>query len=159
MVTIPYIVTSSNVTSLAQSFTPDTSLSPCFQKKRIIDSYSSTQEARVKPCLRCALAAQESMQRTMCMHYRNIPRFVMKPSLVLRFAIALPVRYKWWVPQSTQEATVKRCIHSARNQTRVRKLQKKTIVKIKVIKTKVKRFWMEGAEERQTEERKEAKEE
>ena len=98
------------------------------------------------------------------MHYLNIPRFVMKPSLVLRFAIAQPVRYKWWDPQSTQEATVKRCIHSTRNQTKVRKNQKKTIVKIKVIKTKVKVFWMEvfwmeGAEERQTEDRKEAKEE
>ena len=117
------------------------------------------QEARVKPCLRGALAAQESTQRTMCMHYRNIPRFVMKPSLVLRFAIALPVRNKWWDLQSTQEATVKRCIHDTRDQTKVLKCQKKTIIKMKVIKTKVKVFWMEGAEERQTEERKEAKEE
>ena len=83
----------------------------------------------------------------------------MKPSLVLRFAIALPVQYKWWDPQNTQEATVKRCIHNARNQTKVRNFEKKTIAKIKVIKTKAKVFWMEGAEERQTEERKEAKEE
>ena len=91
------------------------------------------------------------------MPYLNIPRFVMNTSLVLRFAIAQPELYKWW---GLQEATVKRCIHTARDKTKVRNIWRKTIVEIKVIKTKVKRFWMEGAVERKTEERKtEAKEE
>ena len=82
------------------------------------------------------------------MHYLNIPRFVMNTSLVLRFAIAQLVLYKWWGPQ---EATVKRCIHTARDKTKAPNFWKKTIVKIKVIKTKVKSFWTKGAEELVTE--------
>ena len=82
------------------------------------------------------------------MRYLNIPRFVMNTSLVLRFAIAQLVLYKWWGPQ---EATVKRCIHTARDKTKVRNISRKTIVEIKVIKTKVKEFWTRGAEELVTE--------
>ena len=85
------------------------------------------------------------------MRYLNIPRFVMNTSLVLRFAIAQLVLYKWWGPQSSQEETVKRCIHIARDYTKVRNFWRKTIVKIKVIKTKAKGFWTGGAEELMTE--------
>ena len=77
------------------------------------------------------------------MHDLNTHRFVMNTSLVLRFAIAQLELYKRWGPQ---EATVKRCIHTARDKTTVRTFWKKTIVK-----TKVKRFWTKGAEELVTE--------
>jgi hypothetical protein len=129
---------------------------------RIIDSYSShNQEAGVKPCTGrvplVTLSGQSGKEKRLRIlrlvaQWKILlqillitPRSVMKTSLVIRFAIALPDYHQWW-DQHNQGAEVKLCINFGTTvKIKIRRFWTKRVVYTKVLK-----FWAKGAGEEMT---------